>query len=66
MEQIRDRLSASGPMGSQIIGANTDMLAPPTRPGVKGISQDLTRGYWDLTFDDFSPGSVTTDGRGGS
>jgi molybdopterin converting factor small subunit len=66
MEQIRDRLSVGGIVGSEIIRANTDMLSPPTRPGIKNIAKDLNRGTWDLTFSDSSPGSITTDGRGGN
>jgi hypothetical protein len=66
MEQIRDKLSTGGVAGSEIIRASTDMLSPPTRPGVKNIAKDFTKGAWDLTFSDYSSGVVTTDGRGGN
>jgi hypothetical protein len=52
--------------GSDIIGAISGGNPPIQRPGVKSIAHDKTRGHWDLTYGDSSPGSITTEGRGGS
>jgi hypothetical protein len=62
---IRDKLSSTS-TGTQIIGSNGGDYLQPARSGVKNIARDLTRGNWDLTYGDYSPGAVTTDGRGGS
>jgi uncharacterized alkaline shock family protein YloU len=62
---IRDKIS-SGSTGTQIIGSSVGGSTQSIRPGVKNIARDLTRGNWDLTYGDYSPGAVTTDGRGGS
>jgi hypothetical protein len=51
---------------SDIIGAISAGGPAIQRPGVKSIARDTTRGFWDLTFGDNSPGNVTTEGRGGS
>lgn len=65
LARIEGRLSG-GLAGTQIIGSSVASAGPPTRPGIKNISRDLTRGSWDLTYGDYSSGSVTTEGRGGS
>lgn len=51
---------------SKIVGSLSGGTPPPQRNGIKSIARDFTRGFWDMSFGDFSPGSVTTEGRGGS
>lgn len=64
LTSIRDNTGQRS-MLSNIIGALGAGVPPSTRPGVKSIARDTTRGYWDLAFPDASPGTVNTEGRGG-
>ena len=63
--QIKNNSGSSG-NSSTIIGKSSSNMQSITKSGVKNIAKDLTRGFWDLTFGDYSPGQVTTEGRGGS
>ncbi len=65
LQDIKDGMR-SGVSSSTVIGAVSGAIGPTSRPGVKSISQDKARGFWDLTFGDASPGAVTTEGRGGT
>lgn len=61
---IKKNTSSKNSSGlSSIIGAATDGLFPPTRPGVKSIARDMIRGKWDLSYGDYSANAI--DGRGG-
>lgn len=60
------RQNTNGQSYSQIISKSSDGAVPTSRPGVKNISRDMTRGFWDLTYGDYSTGTITTEGRGGS
>jgi hypothetical protein len=53
-------------ISSDIIGAISAGGPAIQRSGVKNIARDTTKGFWDITFGDNSPGNVTTEGRGGS
>lgn len=55
-----------GGIVSNIVGALGIGTPPQRGQGVRSIARDFTRGFWDLQFGDFSPGNVTTEGRGGS
>lgn len=65
MEEIRDKLPGASSSVSTIVGSSSPSSIPSSRPGIKSIASDSVRGKWDLTFGDYSPGTVTTDGRGG-
>lgn len=64
LTEIKNRMSPTS--SPRVIGAQGGGTRPMNRPGVKNIAQDLTRGRWDLTFNEHSVSGVTTDGRGGS
>lgn len=52
--------------GIRTVGKSSAGVSPPTRPGVKNIARDMTRGHWELAFSDSTPGAVNNEGRGGS
>jgi hypothetical protein len=66
MEEIRDKLPGASSSLSTIVGSSSPSSIPSSRPGIKSIASDSVRGKWDLTYGDYSPGTVTTDGRGGT
>lgn len=63
---IRENTANRGSAFSEIIGAVSGGMPLMSKPGVKSIAKDLSRGFWDLTFGDNAAGGVTTEGRGGS
>jgi hypothetical protein len=65
LESIDNKLDRA-PGNSTVVGKDGVGLPPSARPGVKNIARDVTRGRWDFSYGDSSPGAVTTSGRGGS
>ncbi len=66
LTNIEHNTSGNRTAGGSVIGPNVGNGPILSRPGVKNIAKDQTRGNWDLTYGDYSPGAVTTEGRGGS
>jgi hypothetical protein len=69
MVQILGRIAENTGMRtrqSSIIGPESAGLPAAGRSGVKSMSRDSVKGYWDLLFSDYAPGVVNTEGRGGS
>lgn len=48
---------------SQVIGPRSRGLPPNSSMAMRRISLEQNAGQWDVTFGDFSPSSVTTEGR---
>jgi hypothetical protein len=65
MQQVVDN-TAQRVRPSSVIGPESAGVMSGSRPGVKNIARDVTRGFWDLVFSDTTPGYVFSDGRGGS
>ncbi len=62
LESIKENTSGKAAK-TQVVGPRGRGLPPQSSMGMRRISLDQNAGQWDVTFGDFSPSSVTTDGR---
>lgn len=55
--------NTAGASKTQVVGPRSKGLPISNGMGMRRIAMDQNAGQWDLTFGDFSPSSVTTEGR---